>query len=112
MPNVLPPVTALAGAIQQLANVGNAATRFVLTYEVELITPMMGGGTVAGTSDVALPFRTRALRGQLRMWWRMLARSGALTCLPVPLPTTPANWRETERSVWGGIAEAGSDESQ
>lgn len=40
----------------------------------ELVTPMYGGGVVAGEVDSALPVRSSSIRGQLRFWWRLLAK--------------------------------------
>lgn len=42
-----------------------------LAYDIELVTPMFGGGAVAGTPDSTLPIRPTAIRGHLRMWWRL-----------------------------------------
>ena len=41
-------------------------------YEIELITPMYGGGVVAGVVDEEMPVRATSIRGQLRFWWRLL----------------------------------------
>ena len=41
-------------------------------YEIELITPMYGGGVVAGVVDEEMPVRVTAIRGHLRFWWRLL----------------------------------------
>ena len=40
----------------------------------ELITPIYGGGIQAAVPDVLMPIRATAIRGQLRFWWRLLAR--------------------------------------
>ena len=40
-------------------------------YQIELITPMFGGGVVAGTVDTGFPIRPTAIRGHLRYWWRL-----------------------------------------
>ncbi len=42
------------------------------SYEIELITPMFGGGASAGELDPRLPIRPTAIRGQLRHWWRLI----------------------------------------
>ena len=47
-----------------------------LEYDLALITPMMGGGVRKGEPDLAMPIRASAIRGHLRFWWRLLARSG------------------------------------
>ncbi len=41
-------------------------------YEIELITPMVGGGASAGEVDPHFPIRPTAIRGQLRYWWRLI----------------------------------------
>lgn len=55
----------------------SAAPKFVppraassLDLTVHLKTPLFGGGVRAGYLDPATPFRTSAIRGQLRFWWR------------------------------------------
>lgn len=49
-----------------------------LSYQVTLITPMLGGGTQARQQDQHMPFRSKAIKGHLRWWWRLLARHGDL----------------------------------
>ena len=44
------------------------------TLECELVTPMYGGGVEAATVDLKMPIRVSAIRGQLRFWWRLLAK--------------------------------------
>ena len=39
-------------------------------YEIELITPMYGGGVVAGVNEQDRPVRVPSVRGNLRFWWR------------------------------------------
>ena len=41
-------------------------------YEIELITPMVGGGADPGIVDPRFPIRATAIRGQLRHWWRLI----------------------------------------
>ena len=36
----------------------------------KLITPLIGGGVVAGEVDHTMPVRGTTIRGQLRYWWR------------------------------------------
>ena len=66
------------------------------TYSCTLVTPMYGGGVVAGEVDEDMPVRAGAIRGQLRFWWRLLARQkygiSDTTCL-----------REAEFALWGGV---------
>ena len=42
----------------------------VKTFEIELITPMFGGGVEPRVNDPSFPIRATAIRGQLRFWWR------------------------------------------
>lgn len=42
------------------------------SYEIELITPMVGGGATAGKVDPDFPIRRTAIRGHLRHWWRLI----------------------------------------
>jgi len=42
------------------------------SYEIELITPMVGGGATAGVVDLDFPIRPTAIRGHLRHWWRLV----------------------------------------
>ena len=44
------------------------------TLECELVTPMYGGGVEAATIDLKMPIRVSAIKGQLRFWWRLLAK--------------------------------------
>ena len=71
-----------------------AAAVDTLTLRCELITPMYGGGVIAGEVDTALPIRASALRGQLRFWWR-------IACAPFASPT---QMFRREAAIWGGIA--------
>lgn len=41
-----------------------------LSMNVELITPMVGGGAVARMVDEGQPVNGKTIRGQLRFWWR------------------------------------------
>jgi CRISPR-associated protein Cmr1 len=38
---------------------------------IEIITPMVGGGTNPGETDKEFPVRPTAVRGHLRHWWRL-----------------------------------------
>ncbi|MCI5144231.1 MAG: type III-B CRISPR module RAMP protein Cmr1, partial [Candidatus Electrothrix sp. AR3] len=74
------------------------------SYQIELITPIFGGGIKAGEPDTKMPVRTSAIRGQLRYWWRFLAKQ------------ENEDWSkkklfEEERKIWGGMAEPGKDYS-
>lgn len=70
-------------------------TGMTLEYEVELITPMFGGGVKARTMDESMPIRAREVRGQLRFWWRLLAQQGAFPRV------SASKLRDLENSTWG-----------
>ncbi|GIW75945.1 MAG: hypothetical protein KatS3mg104_1008 [Phycisphaerae bacterium] len=40
------------------------------TYDIELITPMFGGGVETRVNDPSFPIRPTSIRGQLQFWWR------------------------------------------
>lgn len=42
------------------------------SYQIELITPMVGGGASPGVVDPDFPIRPTAIRGHLRHWWRLI----------------------------------------
>ena len=65
-------------------------------YEIELITPMYGGGVVAGVVDEEMPVRATSIRGHLRFWWRLLYG------LRLPLN----DMREEETEVFGSTQSA------
>lgn len=70
------------------------------TYDCELVTPLYGGGVTAGEVDQKMPVRASAIRGQLRFWWRLLARHkwklGNIDEI-----------RKREFALWGGIGNEG-----
>lgn len=81
------------GAAQELidrASSSDGAT--VLRYHCTLVTPMYGGGVVAGEVDLAMPIRATAIRGQLREWWRRLNRK-----------EDDKELFKAEREIWGGL---------
>ena len=60
-----------------------------------LVTPMYGGGVQAAIPDIKMPIRAAAIRGQLRFWWRLLAKQ---------------KWNlqgkalhQAESALWGGM---------
>lgn len=70
------------------------------TYDCELVTPLYGGGVTAGEVDQKMPVRASAIRGQLRFWWRLLARH------KWKLGNTD-EIRKREFALWGGIGNEG-----
>jgi CRISPR-associated protein Cmr1 len=61
-------------------------------YNIQVITPIFGGGVKAGENDSVTPIRPSSIRGHLRFWWR--ATCGARFEEIVQLST-----REGE--IWG-----------
>jgi CRISPR-associated protein Cmr1 len=61
-------------------------------YQVELITPMFGGGVEPRVNDPSFPIRPTTVRGQLQFWWR--ATVGARYA-------TKNLLREEQSKVWG-----------
>jgi len=69
------------------------------TYTIQLVTPMFGGGVVAGHPDDRFPVRPTAIRGHLRFWWRV-------TCghrYPLTAACRPGqvDRRQREEEIWG-----------
>ncbi|MDR1646982.1 MAG: type III-B CRISPR module RAMP protein Cmr1 [Zoogloeaceae bacterium] len=62
-------------------------------YVCELVTPLYGGGVEAGKVDKGMPVRAGAIRGQLRFWWRLLARH----------KWRLENIKGREFNLWGGL---------
>jgi len=62
------------------------------TYEIQVVTPIFGGGVEAGVNDPVTLIRPSSIRGHLRFWWR--ATRGAKY-------TTIAELRQREGEIWG-----------
>jgi CRISPR-associated protein Cmr1 len=71
---------------------------FTKSFDVELITPIYGGGVRAGEPDTEMPIRSATIRGQLRFWWRLLNRG--------KYPNSRDLFR-AERAIFGGLANEG-----
>lgn len=67
------------------------------TLNCELITPLYGGGVHSATVDLTMPIRATAIRGQLRFWWRLLAKNKWKTGNSEAI-------RQAEFSLWGGMS--------
>jgi CRISPR-associated protein Cmr1 len=66
-------------------------------YQIELITPMFGGGVKPRVNDPSFPIRPTAIRGQLQFWWR--ATVGAQY-------ETLRELRVAQSEVWGSTERA------
>jgi len=62
------------------------------SYDIQVITPIFGGGTEAGVNDPVTLIRPSSIRGHLRFWWR--ATRGA-NC------ATVEELRKLEGNIWG-----------
>src|SRR5712692_4001031 len=60
----------------------------------KLITPLFGGGVEPGVNDDVTPISGKAIRGQLRFWWRATRGSGTLDAMK---RREDAIWGSTER---------------
>lgn len=69
--------------------------------QCELVTPLYGGGVQVGVIDEKLPIRASSIRGQLRFWWRLLAKHKADWGFNGNL----AEIRKAESRLWGGAGE-------
>lgn len=67
------------------------------TFDIELITPMFGGGVEPRVNDESFPIRPTAIRGQLQFWWR--ATVGAQY-------GTPEELRREQAAIWGSTERA------
>jgi CRISPR-associated protein Cmr1 len=67
------------------------------SYEIELITPMFGGGVETRVNDPSFPIRPTAIRGQLQFWWR--ATVGAQYA-------TRQELRAAQSAIWGDTTQA------
>lgn len=70
------------------------------TLECELVTPMYGGGVDAATVDLKMPIRVSAIKGQLRFWWRLLAKNKKDGTWD--FNGNLKNIRDAEFALWGG----------
>lgn len=62
------------------------------SYDIQLVTPMFGGGVETRENDLGFPIRPTAIRGHLQFWWR--ATVGARF-------ETLAELREEQSKIWG-----------
>ena len=65
------------------------------TYEIEVITPIFGGGVEAGRIDPEHPIRESGIRGHLRFWWRA-TRGARFTDVRELLQREGEIWGSTE----------------
>ena len=82
-------------------------------YRIELITPMYGGGVVAGVNEQDRPVRVPSVRGNLRFWWRA-TRGTAFTSLEELKKREAEIWGSTEKAspTWVEVACAPYNQSR
>lgn len=66
-----------------------------------LVTPLHGGGVKARESDKDMPIRVTEIRGQLRFWWRLLAK--------YKWKIEDSKLRKQEFALWGGMSDGEED---
>ena len=75
----------------------------LLTLQLELATPMFGGGVQPAQIDLEQPIRPSAVRAHLRFWWR--ATAGAqYTSITDLFAAEAAIWGATEQSSRVGLS--------
>ena len=72
------------------------STETLHTFDIEVITPLFGGGVEAGINDPITLIRPSSIRGHLRFWWR--ATRGATF-------SSAAEMRQCEEKIWGSTEE-------
>ena len=69
-----PPSPAFKNDLKQAAAAAFDKRWDTLTLALETITPVYGGGTMAGEVDMLVPFRPRAIKNAIRHWWWLINR--------------------------------------
>ncbi|HAZ63134.1 MAG TPA: type III-B CRISPR module RAMP protein Cmr1, partial [Armatimonadetes bacterium] len=72
-----------------------------ITVELEVVTPILGGGTKTRDVDEVDIIRVPTIRGHLRFWWRALYGQNY---------DSPRALYAAEKRLWGGTTD-GDDES-
>ena len=72
------------------------------TLSCELVTPMYGGGVKSVVVDEQMPIRASSIRGQLRFWWRLLAKNKWQL-------GSDKEIQKQEFALWGGMGLGGDD---
>ena len=68
----------------------------------ELVTPMYGGGVKSTAVDKQMPIRASSIRGQLRFWWRLLAKHKWNLGTDIEI-------QQQEFLLWGGMGSGDED---
>lgn len=72
------------------------------TLSCELVTPMYGGGVKSVVVDEQMPIRASSIRGQLRFWWRLLAKNKWQL-------GSDKEIQKQEFALWGGMGSGDND---
>ncbi|MBI5591680.1 MAG: type III-B CRISPR module RAMP protein Cmr1 [Deltaproteobacteria bacterium] len=67
-----------------------------LSYEISLLTPMVGGGVESWIPNKSAPVRSQSIKGHLRFWWRAMQGEDINREL----------LRERESNLWGSTGTA------
>ena len=67
-----------------------------LSYTIQLVTPLFGGGVEPRVVDQSMPIRATEIRGHLRFWWRLLYGAELGT----------EEMRKAETDIWGSTEKA------
>ncbi len=73
------------------------------SLKCKLVTPMYGGGVTSTVVDTDMPIRVTGIRGQLRFWWRLLAKQKWFPNL------SNDDIRQKEFALWGGMTDGDED---
>lgn len=80
---------------QNIPDIGDMSAIQWHSMSCELVTPLYGGGVKSSVVDLSMPIRVSSIRGQLRFWWRLLAK------YKWKLGNTKAI-QNAEFALWGG----------
>lgn len=75
-------------------NVNHYPDSIIKEYEIQVITPIFGGGVEKGKNDPITLIRSSSIRGHLRSWWRV---TRGLKYKTVP------DLLQRESEIWGSV---------
>jgi CRISPR-associated protein Cmr1 len=80
-------------SINEIAKQNRGPNLVTQIRHYKLITPLFGGGVEAGVNDEVTPISGKAIRGQLRFWWRATCGVGTLS-----------DMKKAEDAIWGAAS--------
>ena len=86
-------LSTLTKNIDQIADENRDPNIITQVRHYKLITPLFGGGVEAGANDEITPISGKAVRGQLRFWWRATRGTGTLKEI-----------KKREDEIWGAAS--------